>query len=80
MVQLLRLRAQDPSKKSLVFSQFDKTLSIVQDRLAKDGFQCAVIKGNMTAPARKNALEHFINGQNCSEDIASIVLVGWSQH
>ena len=63
MVQLHRLRSKDPSKKSLVFSQFDKTLSIVQERLAKDGFQCAVIKGNMTAVQRKNALDHFINGE-----------------
>ncbi|CAO3630326.1 unnamed protein product [Cunninghamella echinulata] len=58
--ELSRLRANDRSIKSIVFSQFVSFLDLVYWRLSKAGFQCIRLDGTMTPQQRDAAIKHFM--------------------
>jgi len=70
--QLRVLRSKDSAAKSLVFSQFTKTIHILKERLQSAGFNPVVIEGSMSMTQRKTALERFINDPDCTVFVMSI--------
>ena len=56
---LIQVRDEDPSSKSLVFSQFASTLQYLQSELPKAGFQFRTLKGSMSMKQRAKALHDF---------------------
>lgn len=64
LAQLNFLKRSQPNTKVLVFSQFTKTIQLLQLQLKNAGFSYAVIEGNMTAIQRKRAVDKFTNGIN----------------
>lgn len=59
LAELERLRSEDPSAKSLVFSSFTGSLTWLATRLKDRGFTHATITGSMSLNARAKALEAF---------------------
>jgi len=57
--ELKRIRTDEPTSKSLVFSQFKSTLSWMKQELPKHGFQFKTISGDMTMTQRAKALREF---------------------
>ena len=57
--ELERIRDEDPSSKSLVFSQYASTLDWLKKELPKHGFQYRTLAGNMSMKARARALHDF---------------------
>lgn len=59
---LLKARENDPSEKSVVFSQFSGMLNLVQVPLEAAGFKFVRIDGSMTLKKREKALRSFQSG------------------
>ena len=59
LIALLKDARQDPTAKSLVFSQFPSSLQYLQEELPKHGFQFRTLSGDMTMRARAKALHDF---------------------
>ncbi|CAB9523044.1 regulator of chromatin subfamily A member 3-like 1 [Seminavis robusta] len=59
ITELMRVRDDDPTSKSLVFSQFASTLQYLQSELPKAGFQFRTLKGSMSMQQRAKALHDF---------------------
>ena len=57
--ELALAREQDPSSKSLVFSQYQPSLKYLQKVLPKHGFQFRTLSGSMSMRARAKALADF---------------------
>jgi SNF2 family DNA or RNA helicase len=57
--ELALVRSQDPTAKSLVFSQFTQTIEALKPRLLAAGFQWRSLSGSMTLKHRAAALEEF---------------------
>ena len=57
--ELDRIRDEDPTSKSLVFSQYASTLTWLQEELPKHGFQYRTLSGSMTMKQRAKALHDF---------------------
>ncbi|KAF2740502.1 hypothetical protein EJ04DRAFT_548514 [Polyplosphaeria fusca] len=57
MLSILRASAQDPSNKTIIFSQWTSFLDLVQPHLTAAGFKYARIDGSMSATQRDAALE-----------------------
>ena len=54
--ELERIRDEDPSSKSLVFSQYTSTLNWLKEELPKHGFQFRTLSGKMSMKQRAKAL------------------------
>lgn len=59
--KLEAVRDNDPTSKSLVFSQFTSTLDWLQQELPKRGFQFRTLRGDMSMKQRAKALSDFEN-------------------
>lgn len=59
LTELERIRDEDPTSKSLVFSQYTSTLKWLQEELPKHGFQFRTLSGDMTMQQRAKALHDF---------------------
>jgi hypothetical protein len=59
--ELKKARDEDPTSKSLVFSQFNSTLKWLQQELPRHGFQFRTLSGDMTMTKRAAALRDFQN-------------------
>ncbi|CAO3595034.1 unnamed protein product [Absidia cylindrospora] len=57
--ELSKLRTEDRTIKSIVFSQFVSFLDLVYWRLSRIGFCCIRLDGSMTPSQRAAAIEHF---------------------
>ena len=57
--ELQRIRDEDPTAKSLVFSQYTSTLEWLQQELPKRGFQFRTLNGKMSMKQRAKALNDF---------------------
>ncbi|KAI8067772.1 SNF2 family N-terminal domain-containing protein [Gongronella butleri] len=58
--ELSKLRAEDRTLKSIVFSQFVNFLDLVYWRLKRAGFGCIRLDGTMTPQQRDAAIRHFM--------------------
>jgi SWI/SNF-related matrix-associated actin-dependent regulator of chromatin subfamily A3 len=59
LVELKRIRDDEPDSKSLVFSQFSSTLQWMKQELPKHGFQFRTLSGDMPMTQRAKALREF---------------------
>ena len=59
--ELARVKAEDPTAKSLVFSQFTSTIDALKVKLGQHGFSWRSLAGDMSLAARSKALEEFQN-------------------
>ncbi|CAB9505789.1 regulator of chromatin subfamily A member 3-like 1 [Seminavis robusta] len=59
--ELKHARDNDPTSKSLVFSQFTSSLKYLQEELPKNGFQFRTLSGSMPMRQRAKALHDFQN-------------------
>ncbi|KJE89877.1 hypothetical protein CAOG_009407 [Capsaspora owczarzaki ATCC 30864] len=57
--ELYRLRADDKSIKSIVFSQYVNFLDLVEWRLLKGGIRCVKLDGRMSPEQRDNVIKAF---------------------
>jgi SNF2 family DNA or RNA helicase len=57
--ELERIRDEDPTSKSLVFSQYTSTLTWLKEELPKHGFQFRTLSGDMSMKQRAMALHDF---------------------
>mmetsp|Transcript_32503 Transcript_32503/g.50396 ORF Transcript_32503/g.50396 Transcript_32503/m.50396 type:complete len:345 (+) Transcript_32503:3065-4099(+) len=57
--ELERIRDEDPTSKSLVFSQYGSTLNWLKEELPKNGFQFRTLSGDMSMKQRAKALHDF---------------------
>ena len=57
--ELEKIRDDDATSKTLVFSQFSSTLKWLQDELPRHGFQYRTLTGDMTMKQRSRALHDF---------------------
>ncbi|KAF8341641.1 SNF2 family N-terminal domain-containing protein [Cantharellus anzutake] len=59
--ELDKLRHQDSTTKSIVFSQFVNFLDLIAWRLQKAGFRICRLEGTMSPQARDATIKHFMN-------------------
>ncbi|KAI8341863.1 SNF2 family N-terminal domain-containing protein [Chlamydoabsidia padenii] len=57
--ELSKLRSEDQTIKSIVFSQFVSFLDLIYWRLSRMGFSCIRLDGSMSPAQRAAAIEHF---------------------
>ncbi|XP_061099803.1 helicase-like transcription factor isoform X1 [Conger conger] len=72
MSNLLRLRQEDPSIKSLVVSQFTKFLSLLEVPLREQGFSFTRLDGSMSQRSRAKAIQDF---QDTAQGCPTIMLL-----
>ncbi|KAM6960682.1 helicase-like transcription factor [Aplochiton taeniatus] len=72
MANLLRLRSEDDSIKSLVVSQFTRFLTLLETPLREHGFSFVRLDGTMAQKRRAQVIEEF---QNASPDSPAIMLL-----
>ncbi len=61
---LKMLKEKDSKVKTLVFSQFQRTMNTLQTEIARAGLGCVTIEGHMTAFQRQKALDKFSTDDN----------------
>lgn len=66
---LVTIRDKDPSRKSLVVSQFTSFLDIVEDALKKQDFLFVRLDGRMAQEARARAIETFSDRSSSSPTV-----------
>lgn len=66
---LVAIRDKDPSRKSLVVSQFTSFLDIVEDALKKQDFLFVRLDGRMAQEARARAIETFSDRSSSSPTV-----------
>ncbi len=59
--ELHRLRSDNASHKSIIFSQFTTMLQLVEWRLRRAGITTVMLDGSMTPAQRQASIEHFMN-------------------
>lgn len=59
LIALLKDVGEDPTAKSLVFSQFPSSVQYLQKELPRHGFQFRTLRGDMSMRARAQALHDF---------------------
>jgi SNF2 family DNA or RNA helicase len=57
--ELKRARDNDPTSKSLVFSQYNSTLNWLKQEVPKHGFEFQTLSGSMSMEQRAKALHDF---------------------
>lgn len=70
--ELSKLRAEDRTIKSIVFSQFVNFLDLVYWRLSRAGFECIRLDGTMSPLQRDAAIKHFTNKPSCTVFLISL--------
>ncbi|KAF9268324.1 hypothetical protein L218DRAFT_995053 [Marasmius fiardii PR-910] len=70
--ELSKLRSQDASTKSLVFSQFVNFLDLIAYRLKKAGFNICRLEGTMSPQARDATIKHFMNNVDVTVFLVSL--------
>ncbi|KAG5925901.1 hypothetical protein E4U42_003831 [Claviceps africana] len=58
---LHKLRSDNASHKSIIFSQFTTMLQLIEWRLRRAGFTTVMLDGSMTPAQRQASIEHFMN-------------------
>ncbi|KAF7543997.1 hypothetical protein G7046_g9884 [Stylonectria norvegica] len=59
--QLHKLRSDNASHKSIIFSQFTTMLQLIEWRLRRAGITTVMLDGSMTPAQRQASIEHFMN-------------------
>ncbi|KAM3458923.1 hypothetical protein MY3296_000070 [Beauveria thailandica] len=59
--ELHKLRSNNASHKSIIFSQFTTMLQLVEWRLRRAGITTVMLDGSMTPAQRQASIEHFMN-------------------
>jgi DNA repair protein RAD16 len=62
--ELHRLRSNNASHKSIIFSQFTTMLQLVEWRLRRAGITTVMLDGSMTPNQRQQSINHFMNNVN----------------
>jgi DNA repair protein RAD16 len=62
--ELHRLRSDNASHKSIIFSQFTTMLQLIEWRLRRAGITTVMLDGSMTPAQRQASIEHFMNNVN----------------
>ncbi|KAL7424895.1 DNA repair protein rad16 [Cryptotrichosporon argae] len=70
--ELEKLRRQDCTIKSLVFSQFVSFLDLIAFRLQRAGFTICRLEGGMTPQQRDATIQHFMNNTNVTVFLISL--------
>lgn len=70
--ELSKLRTEDSSIKSLVFSQFTSFLDLIARRLQLAGFKIARLQGSMSPEARDRTVKYFMNTTDCTVFLLSL--------
>lgn len=70
--ELMQLRTEDKTIKSLVFSQFVNFLDLIAFRLTRAGFNICRLEGNMSPEARNKTIEHFMNNPGVTVFLVSL--------
>ncbi|KAM0746618.1 hypothetical protein T439DRAFT_293915 [Meredithblackwellia eburnea MCA 4105] len=70
--ELSKLRTEDHTLKSLVFSQFTSMLDLVARRLQLKGFKLVRLQGSMTPAARDNTIKYFMNNADVTVFLISL--------
>ncbi|RSH93684.1 hypothetical protein EHS25_006331 [Saitozyma podzolica] len=70
--ELEKLRAQDCTIKSLVFSQFVSFLDLIAFRLQRAGFNICRLEGGMTPQQRDATIQHFMKNSNVTVFLISL--------
>ncbi|PWN33964.1 uncharacterized protein FA14DRAFT_123824 [Meira miltonrushii] len=70
--ELTKLRSEDKTIKSLVFSQFVNFLDLIAFRLTRAGFNICRLEGNMSPEARNKTIEHFMNNPGVTVFLVSL--------
>ncbi|KAG8422508.1 DNA repair protein rad16 [Metarhizium acridum] len=59
--ELHKLRSDNASHKSIIFSQFTTMLQLIEWRLRRAGITTVMLDGSMTPSQRQASIEHFMN-------------------
>ncbi|KAI9149531.1 DNA repair protein RAD16 [Paramyrothecium foliicola] len=59
--ELHKLRSDNASHKSIIFSQFTTMLQLIEWRLRRAGITTVMLDGSMTPAQRQASIEHFMN-------------------
>ncbi|MCO5590027.1 hypothetical protein L7F22_043996 [Adiantum nelumboides] len=70
--ELTKLRSEDKTIKSLVFSQFVNFLDLIAFRLTRAGFNICRLEGNMSPEARNKTINHFMNNPGVTVFLVSL--------
>ncbi|EIW72281.1 hypothetical protein TREMEDRAFT_36553 [Tremella mesenterica DSM 1558] len=70
--ELEKLRGQDCTIKSLVFSQFVSFLDLIAFRLQRAGFNICRLEGGMTPQQRDATIQHFMNNPQVTVFLISL--------
>jgi SWI/SNF-related matrix-associated actin-dependent regulator of chromatin subfamily A3 len=74
ILDILKATAQDPTNKTIVFSQWTSFLDLVQPQLALHGLKFTRIDGSMSATQRDAALEALDNDASTTVMLASLAV------
>lgn len=72
MELLRKIRAEDPTEKTLVFSQFTSLLDIVEVPLNREEIEYTRLDGSMSVDLRNEAVNRFIDSPNCNIMLVSL--------
>jgi DNA repair protein RAD16 len=70
--ELSKLRTEDKTIKSIVFSQFVNFLDLVYWRLSRAGFYCIRLDGTMSLQQRDAAIKQFMTNPSCTVFLISL--------
>jgi DNA repair protein RAD16 len=59
--ELHKLRSDNATHKSIIFSQFTTMLQLIEWRLRRAGFTTVMVDGSMTPAQRQASIDHFMN-------------------
>lgn len=62
--ELHKLRSDNASHKSIIFSQFTTMLQLIEWRLRRAGITTVMLDGSMTPAQRQASIEHFMTNMN----------------
>jgi SWI/SNF-related matrix-associated actin-dependent regulator of chromatin subfamily A3 len=74
LLEILKATAQDPTNKTIVFSQWTSFLDLIQPQLNLHGLKFTRIDGSMTATQRDAALEALDNDPSTTVMLASLAV------
>jgi len=70
--ELSKLRAEDHTIKSLVFSQFTSFLDLIEWRLQNAGYHCVKLQGSMSPTQREATIKYFMTNPGCTVFLVSL--------
>lgn len=70
--ELYKLRSENQTIKSIVFSQFTSMLDLVEWRLKKAGFQTVKLQGSMSPAQRDGIIRHFMENHSVEIFLVSL--------